>query len=71
MLEAVKDFLAGVASIFDFTDSANCDLDVVRSERGDYALMEKDWALVGSDLWQGVDTHADKAYTVGGSQKWQ
>ncbi len=59
MPEAVKDFLAGVASIFDFTDSANRDLDVVRSERDDYALMEKDWALVGADLWRAIDTHAD------------
>ena len=42
MPEAVKDFLAGIASIFDFTDSANRDLDVVRSENDDYALMGKD-----------------------------
>ena len=61
MPEAVKDFLAGVASIFDFTDSANRDLDVTRSEWDDYAVMGKDWAMVGTDLWKAVDDHADTA----------
>ena len=60
MPEAVKDFLAGVASIFDFTDASSRDLDVVRSERDDYTLMEKDWAMIGADLWQAIDQHADK-----------
>lgn len=55
MPEAVKDFLAGVASIFDFTDSAKRDLDVVRSEWDDYAVMGKDWAMVGADFWNAVD----------------
>ena len=38
MPEAVKDFLAGVTSILDFTDSANRDLDVVRSERDGFRI---------------------------------
>lgn len=53
--EAVKDSLAGVASIFDFTDSANCDLDIMRSEWDDYAVMGNDWAMVGTDFWNAVD----------------
>ncbi len=60
MPEAVKDFLAGVASIFDFTDSANRDLDVVRSERDDFASIEKDWAMVNADLWQAIDSYSER-----------
>ncbi len=57
MPEAVKDLLAGVASIFDFRDTANDDMDVRRSARDDYNAMRQDWADVGGDFRKALTDH--------------
>ena len=59
MPDAIKDFLIGIASLFDFNDWANRDSDIARLQVDDYALMGNDWKMVGTDFWQAVDDHAE------------